>query len=381
LLWNRQEIRILIIECDHQYSMQELTINLHMHTVYSDGSGTHADLGKAGLKAGLDAVLVTDHNAWVQGVDAYYREGKKRCLLIAGEEIHDQDRDPQKNHLLVFNAGQELSGYADDPQILINAVQRAGGMCFLAHPIEQAMPAFGETDISWESWEVTGFTGIELWNGFSEFKSVAKGRLDAIYYAFFPQGLPHGPLPRTLQIWDDLLSTGRRVVAIGGSDAHALRLKLGPIRRTVFPYEYHFSAINTHLIVPERMSGELSEDRRMIFQALAGGHCFVGYDLPASTRGFRYSAHGKSTNGIMGDEVPLDGAVTLQAKLPSAAEMRLIKDGICVREIKGEALTYITEEPGAFRIEAYRRYLGVSRGWIFSNPIYVREKKEISTAS
>ncbi len=358
--------------------MHELVANLHMHTSYSDGSGTHADIGRAAVKSGLDVVLVTDHNAWVQGVDAYYREAKKRCLLITGEEIHDQDRDPQKNHLLVFNTSQELSTFADDPQILIQAVQRAGGLSFIAHPVDPAMPAFGETDISWESWEVTGYTGLELWNGFSEFKSVAKGRLDGIFYAFFPQALPHGPLPKTLKIWDDLLMQGHRVVAVGGSDAHALHLNLGPIRRTVFPYEYHFSTINTHLLTPARLSGDLFEDRKMIFSAFGSGHCFVGFDLPAPTRGFRFSAHGKSTNAIMGDEIPLTGSITLQAKLPSIADIRLIKDGICVKQVRGEALTFITEEPGTFRIEAYRRFLGLTRGWIFSNPIYIRTPKETS---
>jgi hypothetical protein len=356
--------------------MQELTVNLHMHTTYSDGSGTHADIGQAGLNAGVDVVLVTDHNSWIQGVDAYYHQGKKRCLLIAGEEIHDQDRDPQKNHLLVFNAGQELSTYADDPQILINAVQRSGGLSFIAHPVDLEMPAFGETDISWVSWDVTGFTGLELWNGFSEFKTVAHGKLQAIYYAFFPQALPHEPMARIAQIWDDLLSKGKRVVAIGGSDAHALHLSLGPIRKTVFPYEYHFSTINTHLLTPTHLTGELSEDRRMIFASLASGHCFIGYDLPAPTRGFRFSAHGKNAGGItkaiMGDEIALEGSITLQAKLPSSAEIRLVKDGACVRETKGEALTFVTEEPGAYRIEARRRFLGKTRGWIFSNPIYVR---------
>jgi len=34
--------------------------------------------------------------------------------------------------------------------------------------------------------------------------------------------------------------------------------------------------------------------------------------------------------------------------------------------------THITTEPGSYRLEAYRRYLGKKRGWIFSNPIYVR---------
>jgi len=352
--------------------MIELTANLHMHSLYSDGSGTHAEIGRAAARTGLDVVLVTDHNVWVQGVDAYYRDGRKRCLLIVGEEIHDQDRVPQKNHLLVFNANQELSTYADDPQILVQAVQRAGGLSFLAHPVESDMPAIGETDISWESWDVTGFTGLELWNGFSEFKSVARGRLDALFYAFFPLALPHGPLPRTLQIWDDLLVQGRRIVAMGGSDAHALHLSLGPIRRTVFPYEYHFSAINSHIIAPSRLTGDLFEDKKMLFASLAAGHCFIGYDIPASTHGFRFSAHGRSSNAIMGDEMALNGSVTLQAKLPSPAHIRLIKDGTCVKEVKGETLTFITEEPGVFRIEAYKRFLGISRGWIFSNPIYIR---------
>jgi hypothetical protein len=34
--------------------------------------------------------------------------------------------------------------------------------------------------------------------------------------------------------------------------------------------------------------------------------------------------------------------------------------------------THITAEPGVYRIEAYRRYLSKRRGWIYSNPIYVR---------
>ena len=42
--------------------MPEIVINLHMHTTYSDGSGTHADIANAAIKAGLDAVIITDHN-------------------------------------------------------------------------------------------------------------------------------------------------------------------------------------------------------------------------------------------------------------------------------------------------------------------------------
>jgi hypothetical protein len=351
--------------------MHELVINLHMHTIYSDGSGTHAELGQAALKTGVDVLLVTDHNVLVQGVDAYYRDGKKQTLVLACEEIHDQEREPQKNHLLVFGVNQDLASLADDPQTLINAARRLGGLCFIAHPVDPAMPAFGETDISWGDWNVSGFTGIELWNGFSELKTVAKGKLDAIIYAFFPKAIPHGPLPKTLRIWDDLLSKGQRVVAVGGSDAHARHMSLGPIHKTIFPYEYHFSSINSHVLTPMPLTGDLPQDRIMVFNALASGHCFIGYDLPAPTRGFHFSAQGGDSNVIMGDKISKDGVVTLQGILPSKAETRLIKDGKCVKVFHGKTFKYETNEIGVYRVEAYKYYLGKLRGWIFSNPIYV----------
>jgi len=274
--------------------------------------------------------------------------------------------------LLVMNAGQELATLADSPQSLISVVRRLGGLSFLAHPVDPAMPAFGETDISWVDWNVTGFTGLELWNGFSELKTVAKGKLDALAYAFFPALIPHGPLLNTLAIWDDLLNAGRRVVAVGGSDAHAQHKSIGPLHKTIFPYEYHFSTINTHTLTPTPLTGDLEQDRKMVFDALAAGHCFIGYDLPASTRGFRFSAHSRELNGMMGDEINTQEAVTLQAKFPARAEIKLIKDGKCIKMYNGEAFTHITTESGVYRVEAYKHYIGKRRGWIFSNPIYIR---------
>jgi hypothetical protein len=353
--------------------MHELTINLHMHTTYSDGSGSHADLAAAALKTGVDALLVTDHNVLVQGVDAYFTEGNKRVLVLACEEIHDPARVPQKNHLLVFGTDRELAPYAADPQVLVDAVRTAGGICFLAHPFDRAMPAFGETDITWVNWEVQGFTGIELWNGFSELKEVARGKPDAFFFAFFPKFMPRSPAPETLLKWDELLAKGQPIVAIGGSDAHALKLSAGSIHRTVFPYEFHFSAVNTHVLTPTPLTGSLSHDRRMIMDALHAGHCFVGYDLPARTNGFHFTAQGREHEVSMGDEISARGGVTLQVKLPARAdECRLLKDGKVIRKMAGDTCAQIVTEPGVYRVEAYRRFLGRLRGWIFSNPIYVR---------
>jgi hypothetical protein len=353
--------------------MEEIILNLHMHTTYSDGSGSHEDIAKTACLAGLDVVIVTDHNVLVTGKEGYYTFGDKKVLLLVGEEIHDQGRFPQKNHLLAFGTNLELATFAPNLQLLIDKVRLSGGSSFIAHPLDPALPAFGEDDISWEDWSVKGFTGIELWNGFSEFKTVVHGYGSAIFYALFPEFMAHAPLPETLKKWDDLLDSGRHVVAVGGSDAHALHKSLGPIRRVVFPYQFHFRAINNHLLLTNPLRGDLAFDRDAVLSALASGSCFIGYDLPSPTKGFRFSANNRSGNASMGDEIFVEDGVTLQIKLPETAWLRLLCDGNVVREWEkttNGALT--TTQPGVYRVEVYINYLGKSRGWIFSNPIYIR---------
>jgi len=353
--------------------MHEIVVNLHMHTRYSDGFGTHKDIAQAAMRAGVEVVIVTDHNVLVQGVEGYYRSGPKRSLLLVGQEVHDQALEPQKNHLLVLDANRDVATFAYDPQRLVDAVREAGGMSFIAHPSDPAAPAFGEGDISWERWDVTGFTGIELWNSLSEFKVFLKSKLHGIFYAYYPQLIGHGPIPEVLLKWDELLVDGKRIVAIGGSDAHAWPHHLGPLRRVIFPYEFHFKTINTHLFIPEPLSGDAAVDRRLVYDAIGNGRCFVGYDLPASTRGFVFKAQGRGGTAYMGEEIPARGGVTLQIRLPKLADCRLIQDGIVLKEWqRGDNFAHITTEPGVYRVEVYRRYLGRRVGWIFSNPIYIR---------
>jgi hypothetical protein len=353
--------------------MEELILNVHMHTTYSDGHGTHADIARAAAKSGLDAVIVTDHNVFVSGPEGYYHEGGARVLLLVGEEIHNQVRDPQKNHLLVFGAGRELATFASDPQNLLDQVKATGGLAFIAHPFDDAMPAFGEDDLSWVDWQVNGYTGIELWNHFSELKSVAHNKLEAFFYALNPKYMAHAPLTRTLRKWDELHQAGKKVVAIGGADAHANPNSLGPITRIIFPYEFHFQCINNHLLVPSPLQEDVPADRQMILDALRLGHCYVGYDLPLSTRGFRFTANSKDGLAIMGDEISGNGGVTLQIHLPARAECQLIQNGKMIKTWQDKDIcTYNANTPGVYRVEAYIQYLGTRRGWIFSNPIYIR---------
>lgn len=353
--------------------MEEIIANLHMHTSYSDGTGNHSEIAHAATNAGLDVVIVTDHNVLVNGPEDYYTFNGKRVLLLVGEEIHDQARLPQKSHLLVLGAGIELAPLAGDLNRLLEAVRRAGGMAFIAHPNDPAAPAVNEDDLSWEDWQIEGLSGIEIWNAMSEFKSLLKTKLHALYYAYNPTLIARGPFPETLQNWDKQLLTGQRLMAIGGSDAHALSVRLGPLRRTIFPYEFHFRSINTHILIDRPLEGNLENDRRTVLDALAQGRSFVANDMLAPARGFRFIAHGFDRTAMPGEEITAERGITFQIRLPAQAACQLIRNGKVVQIWERQDLcTFISTDPGVYRVEAFLNYRGIRRGWIFSNPIFIQ---------
>lgn len=352
--------------------MEEILANLHAHSVYSDGWSDHESIARDALRAGLDVVAVTDHNVWVDGLDGYRYEDGRRVLLVTGEEIHDPSRQPQKNHLLVYEARRELASMAGDLPRLLEAVEQSGGLAVLAHPVDPGAPGRPETDLSWVDWSQTGFHGLEIWNFMTEFKSLLRARWIAALYAYNRGWISRGPFPSALDRWDSMLEGGRRVVGLGGADAHAFPARLGPLRRTVFPNEFLFRAVNTHILLDAPLVGDPEQDRRRIFHALRHGHAFVGYDLPASTRGFRFQAQGDHGRAVMGDLLAVGLGVTLQITAPRPADLRLVRSGEIVRSWSAtSSAVHVVTRPGAYRVEARLAHRGALRGWIFSNPIYL----------
>jgi len=348
--------------------------NLHIHTHYSDGSGSHNDVAQAAIRAGLDFVVVTDHNVYVSGVEGYYygERPDQRVLLLVGEEVHNPRQDPQVNHLLVYGAEGELSIHAADPHKLLTEAGSHAASTFLAHPVERAAPLFSEPALPWVTWDIEGFTGIELWNTMSEFKSYLTTKVAAVHAALNPDTVLTGPFPETVALWDKLLKDGRRIKVIGGADAHANTYTMGPISRQIFPYEFLFRCVNTHILTPIPLTGEFESDKKLVLNAIHEGQCFVGYDLPARSTGFRLTAQGHNTSAIMGEWLRLGHGVTLQIVCPQIASIRLVCDGeVVLEETKGTHRTFIATHPGAYRVEAYLAYKGKQRAWIFSNPIFI----------
>lgn len=349
--------------------MYEIVANLHMHTPYSDGEKFHREIAEDAARAGIDAIVVTDHNVWVQGVDGYH----SGVLVLAGEEVHNVRRLPQCNHCLIYNANDEMSPFAGNPQTLVDETNKRGGLAFFAHPFEKPSPLSEDyIAIPWEDWHVKNNAGIEIWNCMTEFKARLWSWPAAALYAFFPSWVIFGPFPQTLKKWDELLASGRRVVAIGNSDAHGTVFHLGPIKRAVLPYEYLFRCVNTHLLLERPLSSDVARDKTMIFDALRNGRCFVGYDRAGSTRGFSFSAKSGANKAVMGEELRRAGATTFSIKCPAQAQIRLLRNGETFAKTNSDSLELTTVEPGVYRVEVKRFFRGWMRGWIYSNPIYVK---------
>lgn len=347
--------------------------NLHIHTTYSDGEGTHAAIAEAGIVAQLDFLVFTDHNLRVGGIEGYYGDEERgHILLLMGEEVHDRTRDTLCNHVLVYDVEEEMAAHTHDLAHLINTVRRADGMTFIAHPDDHAIEWLNEPAIPWLDRYVEGFTGLEIWNFMSRFKDYVQTWRETIRAVFRPEEIVTGPCPLTLELWDQLLAMGHHITGIGGADAHGTTYTFGPFAHTIFPYDFLFNCVNTHILTKAPLVGDATHDRNLLMQALRRGRAFIGYSIPGDPRGFRFTAQGQNTAAIMGESIRIGHGITLQAYAPARARIKIIHNGEVVAEDhKTQNLTHVVRTPGAYRTEVWRDYQGQERAWILSNPIYV----------
>lgn len=352
---------------DSRSTLHEYRGNIHMHTTYSDGTGQPEDLIAAASRTGLDFIIVTDHNVLLD----QNREGwHNNVLTLFDIEVNDAGLKPEHNHCLTLGVQEDVTPFAPSPQGLVDAVRERGGLTFFAHPIEKASPLIPDT-YPWTDWDLEGFTGIELWNFMSEFRPYASSKLKAIAVGYLPWWFSTGPYPEMLAKWDELLQR-QPTAAIGGSDAHANIFHIGPVRRTFLSYDYCYRAVNTHIMATEPFTHEFKHDRGLVYEALGAGRCWIGYDMVHATEGFRFFGRQGDAEAPMGASLRAGRPVTFEIETPAAADIRLIRAGAgVIANVKGRKLSYTTSTPGAYRVEAWKRWRGKMRGWVFSNPIYL----------
>ena len=118
-----------------------------------------------------------------------------------------------------------------------------------------------------------------------------------------------------------------------------------------------------------------------IHASLAAGHAYVAHDWLCDPTGTAFIAQSYFGAFETGDTVaynPLTGSVTISARLPVPANIRLLRDNMVVAEAHDWKLEYIVRETGAYRLEASLSIDGEERPWIFTNPITVGSPTNIT---
>ncbi|NLI70447.1 MAG: CehA/McbA family metallohydrolase [Firmicutes bacterium] len=341
--------------------------NVHIHSTYSDGTGTIEEIIGAANRAGLDFIIITDHRT--RGGAA--EEGKYgHLMVIVGVELHEK-----ANHLLAFGTRDPIDDYTDTPQKSIDAINRQGGLSFLAHPAETGSPLVTDgAAFPWKDWSVKDYTGIELWNYCSQWKAGALSVPKILFWYFFDRDGPikKGPPGELIERWDKL-TRERKVVAIGGTDAHAINLRLGIFKVVIFPYFDLFRTINTYVMLEEKMSTNFERARDQIFDALREGRCYISMDRYGRSRLFYFGAFNPEKKAHMGSELEFREGTSLMIRAPGRKPLiKIIKDGEQVGDRIGNNLIFKVLERGTYRVEVYHRpRWGKPRPWIYSNPIYI----------
>ena len=315
---------------------------IHIHTKASDGSGSIDKITKAAKKSGLSWIIITDHNVL----------GSKEGIINGVYVIQGEEISPAKeNHYLALRISETIEPSLNAVENIEN-VRNSGGFGFLAHPDECDNRKNKYKPIKWECENATP-DGVEIWNWFSQFADNYDDSniFRMLYSYFFRKNLITKPYRKTLNRWDKLnLDTEKIVPAIGGLDAHALKIRKFLIPITVFPYEFMFKTIVNQVLLTEPLNEDFETAKTQILTALKFGHNIIA----------NLSVCGEIPEIFVTNE---GDNKFLNIKTTPKAEIFVFKDG---KFFSNLAHTKITEN-GKYRVEIEIK----SRGFAYSNPIVV----------
>ncbi|PTL82346.1 PHP domain-containing protein [Vitiosangium sp. GDMCC 1.1324] len=327
----------------------------HVHTTRSDGRGTVEEVAAAAKAAGLRFVVLTDHNDFVPPEPAFV-DG---VLMVPGVEL-----STAHGHLVAFGMQRPLEGVRPwmDGGEAEAAVEKAGGVSVLAHPVQQRNP--------WRHEEAARRAdGFELYSADTFFRDALRhpfSRLLPAVGALFGNPV-HGvmmlvepgpePVARLLE-----LEREKPRVALCSHDAHGLPR-----------YEDVFRSMAMYL--PD--SGELPGDARaaaaQVVKGLASGRALCAFQALGEPEGF-------ALEGLDAERREAHVGDVLTVRLPPHAEDQVRVEVRGAGRLRPDGRTVELVEEGAVQVEAWVRapggFFGTQwRPWIAPSPVRVLPRR------
>jgi hypothetical protein len=338
----------------------------HVHTTRSDGRGTLDEVVRAARQAGLQFVVVSDHNVLTPG-DAGYHDG---VLVIEATEA-----STRYGHVVALGVARALTVDERDGDPL-GAIAALGGVAVVAHPLHPKRP--------FQGWGRGPWRGFEVVSNDTAWYRVLADR-DAGKLAVAALEVPWDPAGAVLTLGDDPTDELARF------DAELRAAPSAPAGRPArvlfcsadahgYPsYRAAFEAFSMH--VPVRLGGDAAADTRAVVRALVDGAAACVFDGLAPASGVRL-ARGPGRTLDLELEAPARTASSLGT---GRAAVTLVRDGVRVgarpiERVPGDSIPPDQLErievrglcgapcaPGAYRAEV--RLDG--EPWILTNPVMV----------
>ena len=341
---------------------------IHIHTDYSfDGNVKMPDVIRSAKKAGLDFIVITDHFRMDAKRDGWegWHDG---LLVIVGEEI-----SPRYNHYLAIGIETPIIAWkkSSDPQEYMDAVRNQGGIGLIAHPDHTGAPGFGVWAYPWNDWNVKGYTGVSIWDMMTDWQEKLTSLPRALLAFAFPTRMISGPKQVTLGRWDDLNKTGK-VAGFGEIDNHNSRKTYFGHDFRIFPFDFAFRTIRTHILLREKLSADVQVAKKQVIEAIKSCSLYVAQEHELGAKGFEFRIYDAEETAYTGGDFKFKGKpAILEAKIPHQGLLRVIRDGAVILEQKKAYANVEIEQAGVYRIEARRRTIFGYRPWIYSNHIRV----------
>jgi predicted metal-dependent phosphoesterase TrpH len=309
--------------------------DLHMHTVHSDGEWTIAELISSARSAGLDFIVITDHNTSSHHSEIdRLGQGLQQPLVLRGEEITTYGGH---TNALGLPSGLWIdfrSRPGDTTRISSIAAQahRSGALISINHPFA---PCGG---CAW-SYDATArdFDAIEVWNGTWD-------RADE----------------QALAMWDQILQSGRHITAIASSDSHRV---VNPIGQPT-----------TNVSATKLSQGELLD-------AIRRGRVYLSTEVNKPVVNVEAATGNERGRRVrIGDEIHLAAPrairflITTEHVAPDAT-ISLISNGQVVRRFLAKTdgpISIECRQDAYFRVEVRDKVNGMLA---LTNPIYVKIRK------
>jgi hypothetical protein len=290
----------------------------HVHTTASDGRADVDTVARAAAAAGLDFVMLADHNIEPPAPDR--RHG---VVLVPGVEL-----STSVGHLLAVGATR-LPSWRRRLETPVDSARFAGGVAILGHPVNRKHPWTGD---DWNEAD-----GMEVLSGDSLFRDALARPFSRMLPALVAMpvsreigllSLIHRP-DAAFEAWD----AHPGLIGVCAHDAHGYE-----------GYEAPFSVMQLRLRVPAPLPEDPAEAVAVLVAALGSGEVWCSLGGLLDPAGFRFG---------------LDEAGGIEARLayvewPERVRPAVVihRDGVRVAEGSHEARV-APAPPGIYRAEVH----------------------------